>query len=54
MADHQDNQNDQVDIPYLGFRVPKFLRLVYFVFIVWGAVYFGRYVWPDLMVWLNR
>lgn len=41
-------------LQYTGSQVPRFLRLFWTVFIVFGLIYLVKYMWPDLLQWLGR
>ncbi len=53
-----DNKTEQPinleEHPYIGNHIPKLLRWVYVIFIVWAIAYGVINLVPDLMQWLNK
>lgn len=37
-----------------GHAIPIFIRLAWTVFFIAGITYLARFMWPDLMVWMNK
>lgn len=54
MADNKNNLEPSEEIMYVGNSVPKFLRIIYVVFLTWAAIYFTKNSLPDLMMWLKK
>jgi hypothetical protein len=46
------------DVPsgdvYQGYAVPRFLRLIYVIFIVWACYYLVNWMAPDLKIWMAK
>lgn len=41
-------------LTYVGNVIPRWLRLVWTVFFLFGIYYLASYMWPDLKIWLGN
>jgi hypothetical protein len=39
---------------YQGHGVPRFIRFIWTLMIIFGVYYLSRYMWPDLQEWLQK
>lgn len=46
-------EEEQKEIPYKGNEIPKILKFVYVIFILWAVYYFVSNGMPDLSEWLK-
>lgn len=51
---NDDSKQEKDYLEYTGNNVPKFLRFFWTVFIVFMFVYLIRYMYPDLIDWMNK
>jgi len=48
------NENKEVDhLKYVGNQIPRFIRLAWTIFLVFGLYYLAAFMWPDLKTWIS-
>jgi hypothetical protein len=55
MSDQNNNVTgpESVGELYEGYKIPAFLKLIWGLFVVWGAYYISKNLVPDLASWLK-
>jgi hypothetical protein len=52
--DDRKSESEIDQLRYAGNSVPRSLRLIWTILIVFCVVYLARYMWPDFLEWLNK
>lgn len=54
MSDNQDlNEEENTEFMYEGHSIPKTLKWIYVIFLVWAVLYFALYGASDLSQWIE-
>jgi hypothetical protein len=54
MSEMEEKKVEADFYKYQGWKIPRVIRLVWTVLILWGVYYFIKYAIPDLQMWLDK